>query len=171
MTKGLKMKNILRTRWLITLMLIAGIQVANARSVVNQHRKTESCSGGMVYLNMPNGADLKERPSDKSRTVMKLYYRQYLCVVEDNGVEPDRWVKVKKVPLAVEESEMTCESMGLEKGCTTIKDYPARWQVAKPRGGQCRVKIFSNREEILVRTKGVCATGWVRGREIVYFAD
>ena len=164
------MRNTLCARWLIMSALITGLQTANAHEMANQHQKAENCSG-MVYLNMPNGANLKERPSDKSRTVMKLYYRQYLCVVEDNGVEPDRWVKVKKVPLAVEESEITCESMGLEKGCTTIKDYPARWQVAKPRGGECRVKIFSNREEILVRTKGVCATGWVRGREIVYFAD
>ena len=164
------MKNILRTRWLITLMLIAGIQVANAHSVVNQHRKTESCSG-MVYLNMPNGADLKERPSDKSRTVMKLYYRQYLCVVEDNGVEPDRWVKVKKVPLAIGKSEITCESVGLEKGCTTIKDYPSRWQIAKPKGKECHVEAAIDEEMIFIKAKGVCATGWVRGREILYFTN
>ena len=164
------MKNILRTRWLITLMLIAGIQVANAHSVVNQHRKTESCSG-MVYLNMPNGADLKERPSDKSRTVMKLYYRQYLCVVEDNGVDPDRWIKVKKVPLAIGKSEITCESVGLEKGCTTIKDYPSRWQIAKPKGKECHVEAAIDEEMIFIKAKGVCATGWVRGREILYFTN
>ena len=164
------MKNTPWPRWLLISLLITGLQTANAWGVINQHQKAEKCLN-MVYLNTPNGADLKERPSDKSRTVMKLQYMQYLCVIKDGDVEPERWVKVRKAPLMVKEGEITCEAMGLEKGCTTIKDYPARWQVEKPRGGQCRAKIFSNREEILVRTKGVCATGWVRGREIVYFAD
>ena len=164
------MRNILCARWLIMSVLITGLQTANAHEMANQHQKAEKCLN-MVYLNTPNGADLKERPSDKSRTVMKLQYMQYLCVIKDGDVEPERWVKVRKAPLIVRESEITCETMGLEKGCTTIKDYPARWQVERPRGGQCRAEVFSDREEILVRTKGVCATGWVRGKEILYFAD
>ena len=164
------MRNTLCVRWLIMSVLITGLQTANAHEMANQHQKAENCSG-MVYLNMPNGANLKERPSDKSRTVMKLHYRQYLCVVEDNGVEPDRWVKVRKVPLTVKESEMTCESVGLEKGCTPIRDYPSKWQAAKPRGEECHVEAAVDGEMSFIKARGVCATGWVRGREILYFAD
>ena len=83
------MRNTLCARWLIMSALITGLQTANARGVINQHQKAEKCLN-MVYLDTPNGADLKERPSDKSRTVMKLQYMQYLCVIKDGDVKPER---------------------------------------------------------------------------------
>ena len=63
-----------------------------------EYSKSLSCSN-LVYLDVVNGAALKEYPVETSRTIMQIHNRQYLCVVKNN--DANTWIMVRKVPLLV----------------------------------------------------------------------
>lgn len=134
-----------------------------------EYSKSLSCSN-LVYLDVVNGAALKEYPVETSRTIMQLHNRQYLCVVMNN--DANEWVMVRKVPLLVKENQIKCEELGLPKGCTKIADFPTKWKITKPKGTWCKLKSrVNNTGQLVVFTQGVCATGWVKAEELRYFAD
>ena len=149
-------------------MLFMGMAVADS----NVHQKSAVCSN-QVYVNAVNGVDLKERPHSNARSIMKLAHMQYLCVVDaDKNLPPDAWLQVKKIPLI--SKNISCQTQDHTGRCVEkIADFPSKWLVHKPKGKKCRVvtKIVGSEQQLLISTKGVCATGWIKTTDVQYFAD
>ena len=136
------------------------------------HQKSAICSN-QVYVNAVQGADLKEQPHSNARSVMKLAHMQYLCVVHSNqNQQSDAWLQVKKVPLMVK--NISCQMEDNTGKCLErIGDFPSKWLIQKPKGKKCQLltKVLGSEQQLIVFTKGLCATGWIKTTDVQYFAD
>ena len=62
--------------------------------------------------------------------------------------------------------------MSLPDNCTKLTDFPTEWKIKPPKGKKCRLSTHVDDEgQLLVVAKGVCPTGWVKERDVQFFAD
>lgn len=86
------------------------------------YERTEYCRN-QVYVSNNQGTSLQVQLGDKASSIAQLHYMQYLCVVGNdskNTEEGYSWIKVKKVPLAIKENQISCHDMGLPDNCTNL---------------------------------------------------
>ena len=174
----LKIKNWKRNRslplgiYLLAGLFLFGVESAEAKKLT--HERTEYCRN-QVYVSNNQGASLQAQPDDKASSIAQLHYMQYLCIVGNdskNTEEGYSWIKVKKVPLAIKENQISCHDMGLPDNCTKPTDFLTEWKIKPPKGKKCRLSIHVDDEgQLLIVAKGVCPTGWVKERDVQFFAD
>ena len=127
--------------------------------------------GAMGYVDVvTKRVPLQSHPSQKSRSVALIRKSQYVCVLEQNPVSTG-WVKVKATPLA-DASHGFCYPETSPNSCRTVGNFPVVWLSRKPQGSVCQLLIESDSEGNLVtRVKGVCATGWLKRKDVHQIAD
>lgn len=105
---------------LLTGLFLLGVGSAEAKKLT--HDRTEYCRN-QVYVSNNQGASLQAQPDDKASSIAQLHHMQYLCVIGNdskNTEEGYSWIKVKKVPLAIKENQISCHDMGLPDNCTNL---------------------------------------------------